>query len=456
MWSIKNHDWSRTTIRLAFLLALVGGVPLTASALAPSKGYNAAVVPDGRNFKIKFASDGTPTAAMTNTPSGVAVNAPAPIKLSPTNIITTVAVGAIGGASVGGAVGAAVGAIGALGVATLPGFVELFDRAKHRVKPDGSFEAQDPTVCTVAPCTEYAYRTGPNGSTSATGYYSTAVAACQQSLSITQAANPGITFTFVSAVAGSCNYKTSAGGSQVFTYPGVTRAADPLPAAYLPSNLDAALAAITANAPTAAEVQALVDANFPPEVTTPAVTGPARVFNGNTIEMFSPNEKRTIEEWKNLDYSTPGEVKVQTEKKTTITSDAKTSTTVTVNQDGTTSTATTTTPAATKVETTTDDDEKEKDDPCRMFPARVGCLDIDVPGGEIPRSTKTITFQEENVFGSGSCPANMTATIATLGKTVTVWDWSKTCEKSLPLRALVLLLSSFAAFLIVMPGSTRT
>lgn len=125
------------------------------------------------------------------------------------------------------------------------------------------------------------------------------------------------------------------------------------------------------------------------------------------------------------------------------------SVTVTNVVNNTTGATTTTTNITNTVAKTAEPTPVE--DPCDKNPDRVGCLNIDTPTGEIPKESKTITYTPDTMFGSGSCPANLTASLGTLGKTVTVWDWQKTCEYSLPLRALIMALAGFAAFLIVMP-----
>lgn len=130
----------------------------------------------------------------------------------------------------------------------------------------------------------------------------------------------------------------------------------------------------------------------------------------------------------------------------------------TVPSVGSTTASTTTTVVTNNVtnnvvsNTTSTETKPEKPvDPCDANPDRVGCGTLDTPTEEIPKESKTITYSAESIFGTGSCPANLTANIGTLGKTVTVWDWQKTCEYSLPLRALIMALAGFAAFLIVMP-----
>nr|WP_315238088.1 IgG-binding virulence factor TspB family protein [uncultured Albidiferax sp.] len=95
-------------------------------------------------------------------------------------------------------------------------------------------------------------------------------------------------------------------------------------------------------------------------------------------------------------------------------------------------------------------------DLCEKYPEILACAkpDLDTPEVEIPRSEKTITYEEEQLFGEGSCPADLTHTLSN-GQSLKVWDWQYACEKALPLRFLIISLATFGAFLIVMPGSTR-
>lgn len=141
---------------------------------------------------------------------------------------------------------------------------------------------------------------------------------------------------------------------------------------------------------------------------------------------------------------------------TTTTTNNYTYNTNTVTVKTTTTVATYNPSTGTTTTDTTEETKPEEPGDCAKNPDSLACAELDTPTGDIPRDTETINFAEENVFGSGSCPSNLSASIATLGTTVTVWDWQKTCELALPLRALVLGLATFAALLIVMPGSNRT
>lgn len=206
-----------------------------------------------------------------------------------------------------------------------------------------------------------------------------------------------------------------------------------------PSDLDALTDAIAAKSgwPTGSAISRTVaDAIKSGEsldVGTPTVTGPAT----------SPGEKRTT--------TKPDGTVVTTQ--TTNNFNYNTNV-VTVTQ---TTTTTTYNPSTGTTETETTETEPEPEEyECAKNPDSLACAEADVPDGEIPRDTETVTYEEENLFGAGSCPANLTASVATLGQTVTVWDWQRTCDLALPLRALVLSLATFAALLIVMPEGAKS
>lgn len=96
---------------------------------------------------------------------------------------------------------------------------------------------------------------------------------------------------------------------------------------------------------------------------------------------------------------------------------------------------------------------------CDLYPDILACAKVpeaDVPDGEIPREDRDVDFQQEDLLGSGSCPANVMTSLASLGgRSVTLVDWAQLCTWSLPLRALVLALASLTALFILMPGGVR-
>lgn len=456
-----KHDFSYRAAICALIFAFaLGGV-----SLANAKGYAPAVAKNSTGFDIKFASNGTPLANMSNTATGVAVGATAALPLSSSVIIQAAASGAVTGAAAGGAWGAAAGALGGLALLAIPVIVDWMQSAGVGVRPDGTYTGTDTSVCTVAPCLEYyfPYRAHLRASTA---YGAASMVAADVGGSV------------VSCGDRQCEFLNSSGSPFSLGFEVASVAPSPTPPATSIASQEA-VSRMSAPSPTAAQVQALIDLNFPPVVTLPNVTGSPRAYLGNTVQMFSPDEKKIVDSWANLDYSQPGKVGVQIETKTTIEKAASTSTVTTVNADGTTSTSAVLTPAKSVTTTTLNNgstqtttvtspdgsttttssptpDSEKPEDPCIKNPNRIGCLDVDTPDLEVPKSSRTISYQAENPFGDGSCPANVSMQFGTLQQSYTVWDWSKTCAMALPLRALVLALASFAAFLILMPGKVET
>lgn len=128
-----------------------------------------------------------------------------------------------------------------------------------------------------------------------------------------------------------------------------------------------------------------------------------------------------------------------------------TTTTITNNVTG----DSTTTPGST-TETEDDSTKEEEPDICEKNPDSLMCQkpDLDVPDGDIPKATRNVDYQPEDLFGGGSCPANKTMT--THGQQITVWDWGQSCSYIQSyMRPVILVLCAFAAFIIVSGGAKQ-
>lgn len=447
----KNHDFrNRTAIRAVVVAVALGCFSLGAFA----RGYAPVSSPLPTGFNVKFASNGTPLATMVNGSSAVAVTAGIGVPLTASATLQAFVTGAIGGAQFGGAWGAALAGVGAVALFAVPGLLDAYRRAGLRVNPvTSALERTDPDSCTVAPCNLWAVSGATAGQNASSGWQSGPMAAAA-AYSAALLANSGnmiiATPTSCSKPSNNCTFswRYSSESTSNTSIVALSKGALVAPStnAYVPSTPAQATAAITANAPTSVEVQALVDLNFPPVVAPVSLTGPAELPLFNTVTLDSKGVQTTVAEKATVTYF-PDSAAVKRTKTTTVVTPPVAATPE--NPTGT--------PGKTEVTTTTDDTKPEdKRSECEKNPLTLGCSELDTPGGDIPRSSATISYTAETPFGSGSCPANLTSNIATLGKTVTVWDWQKTCDMALPLRALVLALASFAAFLIVMPGETRT
>jgi len=102
-----------------------------------------------------------------------------------------------------------------------------------------------------------------------------------------------------------------------------------------------------------------------------------------------------------------------------------------------------------KEETETTDDKRTE---CQKNPESLSCATTDVPDGEIPKSSKTVTYSEDGFLsGGGTCPADKYASIH--GVSTKVWDWQQACGYiSGPIRAVVLVLAALSAAFILIPG----
>ncbi len=104
----------------------------------------------------------------------------------------------------------------------------------------------------------------------------------------------------------------------------------------------------------------------------------------------------------------------------------------------------------------TDNDKPREDDRdlCQRNPDILACAkpELDAPDGEIPKTTKDVSYQPERLFGGGSCPANKVMSIH--GQQITVWNWDQSCSWITgAMRPIVLVLCGFAAFVIVSAGA---
>lgn len=101
-----------------------------------------------------------------------------------------------------------------------------------------------------------------------------------------------------------------------------------------------------------------------------------------------------------------------------------------------------------------------KDQYCAANPSDAACKKDElgpVPEGTIPTATRTLTYAAETPFGGGLCPADKMFTSGMTGQTYKAWNWAQTCEYTVTyIKPMVLLLATFAAFLILMPGKVET
>lgn len=358
--------------------------------------------------------------------------------------VEAVVTGAVTGASAAGAWGVAYGVIGAVAIAAIPSIKEWMDRASIRPRADGTLEGPDPSACTIGPC--YQYNIDEYVSTSkagACGKYAAYIRTLDTTLANTSS-SPYCDFTRDGALALRRGY----GSVQVA----------PSPPTYAPVSPADAENRMALASPSAAEVQALVDAAFPPVVVPQSIAGPASVDGGNTVKLGTDGSKQEETCKFYLDYF-PSNIKAHPEctTVTTIPDKVETKDVVTTAPDGTTSTQkiTTTIPASSTTVTTTKDkvDQKDKTD-CQAEPSRVGCATLDnVDQGSVPKETKNVSFTPEAITwgASASCPAPMTFAAPVTGQTIAL-SYDSFCDIAVRMKPFFLAGAGFIAMLIVMAG----
>jgi hypothetical protein len=156
----------------------------------------------------------------------------------------------------------------------------------------------------------------------------------------------------------------------------------------------------------------------------PSITGPTQITEAPTVKTKSDGSTTTTTKTTNFGYYGPTATATQN--------------TIQVDKSPTgvvTSTTSEDAPAYTE--------EKPKAD------------EYDLPEGDIPKTTKTITFNAENLgFAAGTCPANVNQVIA--GKTVKVIDWAQNCNYvTTYAKPMIWALATFAALMIIFVGKTE-
>ncbi len=203
-------------------------------------------------------------------------------------------------------------------------------------------------------------------------------------------------------------------------------------------------------APNAPTVTSETTGSTPTTVNGKPVNQPNKTVTEST---YDPDTNRTSDT--TTTTHTPIRVEETTSNTTNITYNTNTATATTTSTTTTTVINNTTNNVINN--TTTGGDVKpseEATDPCKQNPDALMCAkpDLDTPDGEIPKVSKTVTYTEESIFGSGSCPADKIVTLHT-GQSLKVWDFAKTCEViNTGVAPIFLLAAAYSAFLILALG----
>jgi hypothetical protein len=183
-------------------------------------------------------------------------------------------------------------------------------------------------------------------------------------------------------------------------------------------------------------IQELLDKGADIPMPTPTVTGPASIVGGETTRTNLDGTK-TVEKT-TYNFNTAGNQITNTSNVTT-TNHYNTSNQIT----------NTTTTSVTRVE-----NEKTASE-CEKNPQSNGCRtdEFDTPTQEIPKSTRNVTFNAENLgFAGGACPADKFMTPHGMAS-IKVYDWAGTCDKVTTFaKPMILALATFAALMIIFVG----
>ncbi len=374
-------------------------------------------------------------------------------RYQPDGSILKYPLGATGQIPLADVVAGAAGLLGGpLGIACLIGCPLLMDwlgSAGGRMTPSGALERKDPAFCDTNCFTFSVSNVAPY-------IGNTRVAGCNLHAAYLQSFGYQ-TRAFASSGDNLCygEWQTSppngSWDSNQWTMVKQPRAADPGPIPWLPASMDDIAPYMTTRPPPGVIPEILNkggDINLP---SVPTVTGP-NAITGPQSQTTNPDGSRTVQQTTS-NFTRSGNTVTNTSNVTTTTiynidnsvrsSNTHTqtpNTSVGPAQPGQGGTA----PTATPPETPTQ---------CDKYPQSLGCAELDTPTAEIPKTTETITFTEESVFGSGSCPSDKMYSSVTMGRSVKVVDWAQTCQYANPLGALIIALATFAAFLIVLPGA---
>ena len=310
-----------------------------------------------------------------------------------------------------------------------------------RLNPQtGALERTDPLICTTAPCFNYFITVDSPPQGLFAGVYDASVACNKwaQWRSTNFPNDPNrvevVSFTTNTCTVRFVNKTTGVVGSN-YTASIQRTSATPATPTWIPASMSdiAPYMGTPANGRVIGEI---LDKGGSIELSNPTITGPTAI-KGPESTTINPDGSRTVQSTTN-NYTTNGN---------TVTNTSNVTTTTTYNTDNSVRSVSHTTEVPTE--------ESEKEDLCKQFPERLGCVELDTPEGKIPKSTKEVSYTAESVWGGGSCPQDKQWSSQTMGRSYTLIPWSTACGWAVSMRAVVLLLAAWAAFWIVMPGNTQ-
>lgn len=341
--------------------------------------------------------------------------------------------------------------------AAMPYVWDWMSRAGARRNPTtGELERKDATVCTVAPC--YTYYVGTKSVWDANGGPApiwTAAGACSYvwdhpAVVSMYSIDKTDSYTRFVEASGACFYagKSSAGASKgQYGQTALRAAISPASSeVWLPSSMDDIAPYMGGVWPDGRVAGEIIAQGGEVPLDVPTVTGPSSIQGPETTKQNGDGTKEVSRTTYN--FNTAGN---------TITNTSNVTTTNNFNAAGAVTNTTTTTtnntgaaaPAASAGET------EPPPGQCDQYPDSLGCAKLDTPAVEMPKATKNITYAEESRLGNGSCPADVMWSPQSISGTYKFINWQQACGWAAQLKWIVLLLATWAAFWIVMPGNTQ-
>lgn len=401
------------------------GMGATAAGSTAAAGVNL-----GGTASVPVNGASVPVALKTNLGTDVLI----PAAMAGIGCVQGGVVGVLACAAVGGAVAAA------------PLAYKWVTDSGGRINPTtGQFERAAEGQCVgQTSCRQYrAYY----GSSNTTVWVGTFDKACDNNMVGMKEANPANTYTRNGAWVpypnladgGYCPYieLRPGGGTGNGNAPTPTRVVNPTAnPTWLPSTMDDIAPYMKGVPVDPGIVKELADrgielGNPPLQVTGPSsVPGPT---TSTTTNNTTNNTSSTVTTNTTNNYTYEG-------NKVTNIGTSISSTTTTKNPDGTTTTTGTSTTNTTPGTPAEPEEQKVQ---CDKYPNSLGCADLDVPAGDIPKSNKNITFSEEAVLGGGSCPADRL-----IGQYT--FSYAPTCSTITSyVRPLVLMIAGWMAIVII-------
>lgn len=287
------------------------------------------------------------------------------------------------------------------------------------------YQKADPAVCSVAPCYDYYVNSIAGGA--ASGWKSTAIAACTQAAANYTAIAGGNTGRNPVVVGSTCyvDLHNSSGGFITQTNASITtQSKPPAPATYIPSTEQEFIdsIALASGWPTSS--------NFPKAVAQAIDAG--ELIPG-TVTVSGPS-------------SSQGPKATATDSAGNVTQQQTVYNYSYADNRITYTTSTVTTVNGVTQSTTVKEGEKPQDD-CEGRNT-AGCVDLDTPQTEVPKSTKNLTYTPEDLgLGSGSCPAPIPVNTSRGNWSIDLAPYCAATETYV--KPMVILVAMFLAYLIM-------